>query len=343
MLTWIDEWCNGMRLRRERELRRNGSIPDRFCKSDGLAAREATLDALSARSRYDQLGIECPLVIAFMSQLAWFLASPQLGLSVRALQLTNALIAELEECELTEASVKFTRAAVDTEIVTYIDIPPGTFRISQKAELRALFLQPVTMAEQPGTDDDDGRHDVLSYCAVVTPASEYGFRYAMWTDDRSQFVSDNYNHAEAGNDNFPTFDELLVGAGWSQERFQDEIERLVYLALQYAKDEQRVERQALPHMAADNERRRPGRGRDIAQRFSLFKVERLTLRQRMEGTEAAPRAPWRLEKRIFVNPHWRRITNCDTGDIQKIAVRGYYKGPDDGLPVHSLRIIKTEV
>src|SRR5665647_2167220 len=54
MPTWLDEWCRGMHLRRIQQLTEIGRPRDDFCRSDGLAAREAAFDALAARLSFQE-------------------------------------------------------------------------------------------------------------------------------------------------------------------------------------------------------------------------------------------------------------------------------------------------
>ena len=341
MLTWLDEWCDGMRFRRTLELARSGKSRDAYCASDGLAAREATLGARQKWIEYNEMGLECPAVIAALSMYSWFLAPSQPGLTVRAYQLTNAVADLLEETELTQVSVQFTREAVDLDIATYIDLPPGTLVLGSEAELRAIFIQPLTI-KYLLPDGGNNEQDVLCYSAIVAPKGKIGFRFAIWTDDRSQFVGDEYRHLEKPEADMPTLSEFLSKAEWSSQRFQDEVERLTYLTLEHARQPNLAENEMLPHLAADSDRRRHGRGGDVARRFSLFRVERLTISRNLTriSSPLAQRKPWRLGRRIDVKPHWRRVRIAGTNNFRAVAVCGYKKGPENGLTVHPIMRIQ---
>jgi hypothetical protein len=338
MLTWIDEWCDGMRFRRATQLQREGRELDSDCKSDGLAARRATSDAINDRNHYEKvLRTDCPHVIKFMSQLGWFLEEPSPSSPVRALQISEELADRLEDCEMLEAAMAFTRAVVDADVITYIDIPSGVVRLNDSVDLRAIFVEPVVMNDPTKALDDEEEELALSYCVVLAPAGKYGFRYAMWTDDRSQFVSDDYQHDDVEHENAPTFDVLRERTTWSQERFQDEVERLVRVTLRAASEDASIARERLPYMAPDNQRRRPGRGRQVAQRFSLFRIERLTV-NRAEASEnhCSGRNSWRLNVRILVRSHQRTFRDKKSGDIRIVDVKSYMKGPQDARPLHRL-------
>jgi hypothetical protein len=205
-----------------------------------------------------------------MSHLGWFLEEPSLSYSVRALQISKEVADRLEDIEISDAAMAFTRTAVDADVISYIDVPSGVVRLNGSVDIRAIFLEPVVMNNPAHMLDDDEEELALAYCVVLAPAEQYGFRYAMWTDDRSQFVSDEYQHHDTEHENAPTFDDLRGRTGWSQERFQDEVERLTHVTIRAASEDAAIARERLPYMAPDNQRRRPGRGVEIAQRFSLF-------------------------------------------------------------------------
>jgi hypothetical protein len=344
MQTWLDEWCKGMRFRRIQQLTELGRRRDEYCRSDGLAAREAALDALGASLSFQERHEGVPLPIAFMSMFAPFFVTPKGESIVRAYQVTSGLAELLEEVELTPASVSRTREMVGPGWATYIDVPSGVIPIGMAAELRAIFVQP-TEAERETLDLGQQPQENLSYCAVVAPRREYGWRHALWTDDRAQFLVDNVRR-EWGAPvvaAMPTFDEFLEQADWTKERFQDEAERLAYLVLEHARDPAQAIAEDVPYMAANHERRIPGRARAVADRFSLFKIVRL--RPRNEGLgnpePGGERRPWRLGKRITVKPHWRRVRVRGTSETRWIPVREHQKGPANGLPVHAMQRVQT--
>ena len=343
MPTWLDEWCKGMRFRRIQQLTECGRQRDEFCRTDGTAAREAVLDALGARLSFQDRGEDTPLPVAFMSMFAPFFVAPQGGPAVRAYQVTGELAELLEDVELTPQSVSRTREIVDPGWATYIDVPSGIIPMGAVAELRAIFVQPSEA--QPAALAPGRVEENLTYCAVVAPRRQYGWRHAMWTDDRTQFVVDNVRHdwgspAEAA---MPTFDEFLEQAGWSRERFQDEAERLAYLVLEHARDPGLAAAEDVPFMAANHARRIPGRGGDVADRFSLFRIVRLRPRDEGRGNPepAGERRPWRLGKRITVRPHWRRVRIRGTDVTRLIRVREHQKGPAEGLPVHPMQRVRA--
>jgi len=333
-----------MRFRRIQQLTELGRRRDEYCRSDGLAAREAALDALGASLSFQQRHEGVPLPIAFMSMFAPFFVAPKSEAIVRAYQVTGELAELLEDVELTPASVSRTREMVGPGWATYIDVPGGVIPIGRVAELRAIFVQP-TVTEREILNLGQQPQENLSYCAVVAPRREYGWRHALWTDDHSQFLVDNVRR-EWGSPvetAMPTFDEFLEQADWTKERFQDEAERLGYLVLEHARDPAQTIAEDVPYMAANHERRIPGRARDVADRFSLFRIVRL--RPRNEGLgnpePGGERRPWRLDKRITVKPHWRRVRVRGTNETRWIPVREHQKGPADGLPVHPMQRVQT--
>ncbi|WP_063995574.1 hypothetical protein [Bradyrhizobium sp.] len=228
-----------------------------YCRSDGLAAREAALEALGASLSFQ--GQEAvPLPIAFVSMFAPFFVRPEGESIVRAYQVTSELAEILEEVELTPASVSSTREVVGPGWATYIDVPSGVIPIGRAAELRAIFVQPP-VAERETPDRGQQPQQPLFYCAVIAPRGEYGWRYALWADDHSEFLVDNVRRewgspVEAA---MPTFDEFLEQADWTKERFQEEAERLAYLVLEHTRDPEQAIAEDLPHMAANHERRIP--------------------------------------------------------------------------------------
>jgi hypothetical protein len=337
MPTWLDEWCRGMHLRRIEQLAAFGRPRDDFCRSDGLAAREAAFDALAARLSFQERHEDIPMPIAFMSMLAPFFAPPQEPAVVRAFQMTDEGADLLEDLELAPESVAHTREMIGPDWATYIDVPSGVIKLSNEAELRAIFVQPTTMEVQIPAEGAQLPKEVLTYCAIVTPSGRYGWRYALWTDDRSQFIADNTRRERGSHDevNMPTFDEFLVQAGWSIERLQDEVERITYLVLEHARDLNLARTEDVPHLRADHERRIPGRGDDVARRFSLFRIKRVRPRRRphVNPQQQGGRPPWRLERRITVMAHRRSVRVPGTNEWRWISVREHQKGPADGLPL----------
>ncbi|MET4442817.1 hypothetical protein ABIB75_001078 [Bradyrhizobium sp. GM2.2] len=336
MLTWLDKWCSGMRFKRLELLAGQGRRRDDFCRNDGLAAREAVLDGLSARMKLQERGEDTPLPIFSLAMFAPFFVAPREESFVRAWQVTHELAELLEEVELTPESVRRTRASVSPYWSIYIDIPSGVIQIGGDAELRAVFVQPMELGSGGVGSNGEPARDVLAYSAIVAPKGKYGWRKALWSDDRSQLLVDNVKWSSPPESEMPTFRELLECAKWSYERFQDEVERLAYLVIEHAEDHERTVTESLPHMAAENERRTPGHG-NVADRFSLFRVQRIRPRREVRsGGEKRDQRAWRLGKRITVRPHWRRIRVASTGEVRQIRVREHHKGPVEGLPVHPL-------
>lgn len=99
----------GMRFRRIQQLTELGRRRDEYCRSNGLAAREAALDALGASLSFQERHEGVPLPIAFMSMFAPFFVAPKGEAIVRAYQVTGELAELLEDVELTSASVSRTR------------------------------------------------------------------------------------------------------------------------------------------------------------------------------------------------------------------------------------------
>jgi hypothetical protein len=354
MLTWLDEWCQGMALRRRQNLSAAGKQSDEFCKSDGLAAREATLDALNAESNFVGKDHAVPLPVAFLSALAPFFCAPSMHPVVRAFQVTPELVHQLERDIVVGAeATSDTRRMLEPSWRTYIDIPPGLIQVGDLSELRAVFAQPARIIPEPTVREGEQDAEVLMYCAVVAPRGRYGWRHAMWTDDRSQFVCDNYHHEglEPEVAAMPTFAEILSRANMPAEQFQDIVEWLAHAVANHAQDLARARVEILPHLPAESDRRIRGRGGDVADRFSLFRVERVVPRTRDQGAQAAlggkapavedsdQRRTWRLDHRIIVRAHERNQPFGPRGSGQRrvVLIAQHEKGPVDGPPLHPLQ------
>jgi len=280
MLTWLDEWCDGMGLRRSEELAATGQPRDASCRNDWLAARETTLDALQARMALDAKGDDIPSPVAFLALLAPFFAEPSISRFVCAYQVTLGLLDRLQHVALNAKATALTRAMfTDPTWAVYIDVPSGLLKVGEVSELRAVFVQPLTFSKRPLVGESRPEDKVLMYCAVVAPKGRYGWRYGMWTDDRSQFVCNNVQleglrPEEAA---IPTFDEILRRANMSAAQFQDIVECMTNVVVQHTDVKAMARIELLPYLAGDSRRRTRGLGGDVSSRFSLFKVKRLSL------------------------------------------------------------------
>ena len=351
MVTWLDEWCNGMRLRRRQQLAQQGRWPDKYCRSDGLAGREATVEALAEAHRRRDNGEDTPLPVAFLAILApYFQALPDW--QIKAFQLTPEFSAELADAEPTFESVRQSRADLRAITSAYVDLPAGAVILGDAVDLRAIFIEPWMLDLHESLPDGTTEVELLSFCAVVAPRGQYGWRHVVWLDDRSVIVADNHRPDELDEEwarDMPTFDELLEQAGVSMVRFLDDIERLVFLVLDRSRIHLAANAEPIPFMPLDHPRRRPGHGNAVAERFSLFKVKRLTPGARinaippLEGDNDEPpadakRQPWRLGRRITISGHWRNqpVGKRGEGQTRRIWINEHKKGPFEGLPLHPM-------
>jgi hypothetical protein len=343
MPTWLDQWCVGMRHRRRQELNAVGRVADQYCRHDGLAAREAALDTFREALRREELGEDVPLGIAFVAMFAqYFIVDNGVPL-VRAYQLSAELADEIEASVPTPESVADTRAQIGEGQSFFIDIPSGVIGVGQAAELRAIFIEPwIIDLYEPGPNGETEER-VLRYCAVVTPRGQYGWRHMIWNDDRSACVTDNVriHDGTAVERGMPTFNEFLRQANLPVERLQDEVERIAYVTLEWARNPQRAGAEYMPQLPANHPRRAPGRDAEVRDRFSLFKIQRLIRRapRIAQQPDDNQRQPWQLGRRITVRAHWRRQPVGPRGGDRRrwTLIREHHKGPVDGLPIHPMR------
>jgi hypothetical protein len=342
-----------MRLRRRQQLAQEGRQPDEYCRSDGLAGREATIKAFAEKSRRRDNGEGIPLPVAFLATLApYFQALPDR--QIKAFQLTPEFIAELEDAEPNLESVQQSRADLRGITSAYVDVPAGAVMLGDAVDLRAIFIETWTPGLYKPLPDGTTKVELLCFCAVVAPHGQYGWRHVLWLDDRSVIVADNHRPDDLDEEwarDMPLFDQLLEQAGVSQAQFLDDIERLVFLVLDRSRTHLAANVEPIPFMPLDHPRRRPGHGDAVGKRFSLFKVKRLTPRARinpvppLEGHNEDPAAdaerqfrPWRLGRRIVVSGHWRNqpVGKRGEGQIRRIWIDEHQKGPFDGLPLHPM-------
>ncbi len=352
MLTWLDEWCEGMGLRRRENLASDGKQSDALCNNDGLAARDATYRAHLARESLYAEGSEVPLTIVFQSLFAPFFYPTGTRPAVRAYQVTRELVREIRNIAReavviydtpTAEATSLTRALVNLTLATYIDIPSGLIELGDLSELRAIFLEPIKILDKLTDDLFSIDYDTLRYCAVVTPRGQYGWRHAIWTDDRSQFDCDQLPGLRPEEAVMPPFSEILQLARISEEHFQNIIEWLTHTVLAHAENPEMARFEFVPQLRIDSGRRTHGRGGDVAERFSMFRIKRLSPARRIEehraarGEIAGEDRAWRLGYRITVRTHERQ-QRCGPGlgETKRVTIAQYEKGPVGGLPLHRL-------
>jgi hypothetical protein len=324
-----------------------------------LAGREATLEALAEDSRRRDNGQDIPLPVAFLATLAPYFSTLPVG-QIKSFQVTSEFIAELADAEPTLESVRQSRADLRGITSAYVDVPAGAVVLGDAVDLRAIFVEPWALDLYEPLPDGTTEVELLSLCAVVAPRGQYGWRHVMWLDDRSVVVADNHRPDELDEEwarGMPPFDELLEQAGVSRTEFLDDVERLVFLVLDRSRNQLAAHAEPIPFMPVDHPRRRPGHGDQIGKRFSLFKVQRLTPRTRInvipppEGHNEDPPAdalrqfrPWRLGRRITVSGHWRNqpVGKRGQGQFRKIWINEHRKGPFDGLPLHPMARLVPE-
>lgn len=348
MLTWLDRHLRGSSalLRQMVE-----SFPDkdiarvdpemhrRLTTDDALAFRLFIEAALFTLEKEEQADPESKMSNAALEIAAWQRSLAPFFVEVEQEPLAAALdrdvVEQLAGTRLSPEVRNCAVAALSDHKVIYLDIADRALLLGENFQLCALFIAEAKKG--------------IRFWAVFGEPGRAGNRRIAWIEGGETLLMDQYHdegvrHLQGYGGTpaapLPPLDEVVQNAGVDLDAVLKGLEDFAYLATTYVLTEMRYADdeawQVLPHLPAGHERRLGRRRAQVAKRFSLFRVWRVTARNLDRGErELKGCRRWRLGHRISVSGHYR-LQPCGPGRTQRrlrwIAPHGRGPGPLDGLP-----------
>jgi len=274
MQTWLDWYAidTGKRTGNEADRWNGGAI-----RRTAEQAKDI-LDRLDARG-FLEIGPGIRNLLMFHADLIDYVSPHEdCGPTPLAARLDSAAVRDLSGSDLTDEIRSFALDALEEVEQVYIDLPHRSLLLGDKEglQLRAVFL--------------NGQGSVPLIWAIFTPPGCNEFRFFGWYADADrQCLSDDpdptmYAYLDHIGMELPQWKSIPLGevaraADVDIPSVVEDIENLAWLAIAYLKTEQ-ANRQApfenLPRLPADDPRRSGRKARQVAKKFSLFSVVRIS-------------------------------------------------------------------
>jgi len=208
-----------------------------------------------------------------------------------ALQLSRETVAALAAADASQDIRDHSFGILEEHKCAYIDIPHKDYRLRENPSLRAIMVDVGGLRIETMTSNVPGTYD------TVVNDQDFVMRHRK-PDDKVVFSfrisRTTPTRASAGSKAATFFmgrgikelgialstpEVMLTNADMLTKRIMADIENLFWLSLAFMESEEQhggVEYQQLPHLAYDHVRRQGRKAGQVAKKFSLFRVKKIT-------------------------------------------------------------------
>lgn len=285
-----------------------------------------------------------------------------------ALQLSRETVAALAAADVSKDIRDHSFGILEEHKCAYIDIPHNDYRLRDNLSLRAIMvdvggIRIETMAgNTPGTFDtvvnDLGfvmRHrrpdDKVVFTATFRDHKNNCYPRLSWVEGSDFFMGRGIKQLGIA---LSAPEVMMTNADMLTKRIMADIENLFWLSLAFMESEEEhggIQYQQLPHLAYDHVRRQGRKSGQVAKKFSMFRVKKITGGRELgrdvetQGEGRTSGLPVIGRRRHEVRGFFRRQPYGRGRKFRRLQwVHGFERGSIEDLPLHDLRIVTaTEI
>ncbi len=380
MQTYLDYYAHGLsakiaaakhKLSKKEYSESDFEFLKKACQSDGYALHfiaqvaHKLLTSPDLANEFRGLSEEMIETNYFQARLLPFFNQ---GSKPLALQLSRETVAALAAADASKDIRDHSFGILEEYKCAYIDIPHKDYRLRDNLSLRAILvdiggIRIETMAGNiPGTFDtvvnDLGfvmRHrrpdDKVVFTAIFQDLKNNSYPRLSWVEGSDFFMGRGIKQLGIA---LSAPEVMLTNADMLTKRIMTDIENLIWLSLAFMESEEEhggVQYQQLPHLAYDHIRRQGRKAGQVAKKFSLFRVKKITggrdLGREIDnngecGTSGLPVIG---RRRHEVRGHFRLQRYGKGHKLTRLRwINAFERGTVEDLPLHDLHIVTaTEI
>lgn len=245
-----------------------------------------------------------------------------------------AKVIYLSDADITEDIRELGRSHVKNHGNIYLDLQKHGLTIDNKLTLRAIIISYI---------NNEPVLDTCKFIAIFEGTSRTAFGRLTWAEDGNDAMSRGLT--DLGYDEVDTMTNL------EQRAILHDIENFVWLTLAYLKTHQETAEVPfgyLPQLEAGHPRRSGRKSKQIAKKFSLFSVAKITAEgiDRDREHELNPSEPpsfGQLGRRHSVRGHFRLQAYGPQWSLRRLRwIAPFNRGSTDTVPITKLRIVAPE-
>lgn len=285
-----------------------------------------------------------------------------------ALQLSRETVAALAAADASQDIRDHSFGILEEHECAYVDIPHKDYRLRDNLSLRAIMVDvggiriETMTSNYPGTFDtvvnDLGfimRHrrpdDKVVFTAIFRDLKNNTYPRLSWVEGSDFFMGRGIRQLGIALD---TPEVMMTNADMLTKRIMADIENLFWLSLAFMESEEEhggVQYQQLPHLAYDHVRRQGRKAGQVAKKFSMFRVKKITGGRDLgrdvetQGEGRTSGLPVIGRRRHKVRGFFRRQPYGRGRKFRRLQwIHGFERGSIEDLPLHDLRIVTaTEI
>lgn len=375
MQTYLDYYADGLATKLARTYRVAAQDPSiskpqlatlkEAISSDGMALKYVSLHALAMisdpkiQTKLDTMSESEIETLCFQSRLFPFLDA-KAEKKPLALQLSRQTIRALAGAGTTNEIRDLGRQIVSDHGLVYVDLPTNDFVLNERFALRAILVDVEGVRFKVGVDpeiedDHDGIHfkqmdhdGTPVFTAVFYDTKNRAYPRLVWNEGDSYFSGRALNEPGGLFQPYPV-KSIMKEADAETKDVMDDLENLFWLSLVFMQTEEEyggVQFQQLPQLAFDHVRRQGRKAAQVAKKFSLFRVKKLTGGDNL-GREPAERGESGSSglsgigmRRHIVRGHYRQQA-YGKGHLKRRLrwIGPFERGSLETIPINDLRKI----
>lgn len=350
MQTYLDYYAQGLADKFANQATAETAKERKFWKdiaaSDGTALKYVANNALNLffdtkhEETLNSLSEAMVETLLFQSKLVPFLNAHDM--KPLALQLTPQVLRSLAAADVSPDITRFGREIAEEHGSVYIDTPSNDYVLNGRYALRAMIVDTsgVRLSKNENNQIQIGisglKACLISFTAVFYDLEERTYRRIAW-DEGSDHVTGK------GLLNWQSV--IMEKADVETKDIMSDLENLFWLTLAYVKTEEEsgdVDYDELPHLAYDHDRRKGRKAAQVAKKFCLFRVKKITGGNnigRYTNSTSRDRLPGIGMRLHEVRGHFR-LQPFGVGRSQRRLqwIEAFKRGSFDSVPVNDITI-----
>ncbi|WP_139975204.1 hypothetical protein [Ochrobactrum sp. CGA5] len=285
-----------------------------------------------------------------------------------ALQLSRETVAALAAADASKDIRDHSFGILEEHKCAYIDIPHKDYRLRDNLSLRAIMVDigglrmEATAGNIPGTYDtvvnDLGfvmRHrrpdDKVVFTAIFRDLKNNTYPRLSWVEGSDFYMVRGVKQLGIA---LSAPEVMMTNADMLTKRIMTDIENLFWLSLAFMESEEEhggIQYQQLPHLAYNHVRRQGRKAGQVAKKFSMFRVKKITGGRDLgrdvetQGEGRTSGLPVIGRRRHEVRGHFRLQRFGKGHKLTRVRwINAFERGTVEDLPLHDLHIVTaTEI